>query len=94
MRAEVTPPRHPTGINTALLTIIVTVSFLYSNTTLHSITMASGVYPYKPEIINGEVSGENDIFATRIVNFHKLSGYDNLMKGIFLFKIILFCILF
>ena len=62
-RAEETPPRHPTGINTALLTIIVTVSSLYSNTTLHSITMASGVYPYKPEIINGEVSSENDIFA-------------------------------
>ena len=71
MRAEVTPTR-PTR-----------VLIVHS---VHSITMASGVYPYKPEISNGEVSGENDIFATRIVNFHKLSGYDNLMKGIFSFK--------
>ena len=56
--------------------------------------MASGVYPYKPENISGEVSIENDVFASRISNFHKLSGYNDLMKGIYLFKIILFCILF
>ena len=56
--------------------------------------MASGVYPYKPENISGEVSTEKDIFASRIVNFQKLSGYNDLMKAIYLFKIILFCVLF
>ena len=44
--------------------------------------MASGLYPYKLENFSGELSSENDVFARRIVNFHKLSGYNNLMKGI------------
>ena len=52
------------------------------------VTMASGVYPFIPENISGEVSGENDM-----VNFHKLSGYNDLIKGIFFLKITLFYIL-
>ena len=53
--------------------------------------MATGLYPYSIKKVSGEISRENKVFASRLLKFHKLSGYISLYKGTTLFLIILIC---